>query len=102
MTRKRHFRILPTDLATFITFLFHTFDLVFPDFRVPMKTSSTIPIERIERAIYLIRGQKVMLDSDLAALYGVTKARLDQRVNRNIERSPQDFMFQLTNEGSKV
>jgi hypothetical protein len=62
-----------------------------------MKTSSPIPIERIERAIYLVRGEKVMLDSDLAALYGVSTARLNQQVNRNIERFPEDFMFQLTN-----
>jgi hypothetical protein len=66
-----------------------------------MKISSPIPVERIERAIYLIRAQKVMLDSDLAALYGVTTARLNQQVNRNIERFPEDFMFQLTNEEFK-
>ena len=58
-----------------------------------MKTSSPIPIEKIERAIYLIRGEKVMLDSDLAALYGVNTARLNQQVNRNVERFPADFMF---------
>jgi ORF6N domain len=62
-----------------------------------MKTSNPIPIERIERAIYLVRGEKVMLDSDLAALYGVSTARLNQQVNRNLERFPEDFMFQLTN-----
>jgi len=66
-----------------------------------MKTSSPIPTERIERSIYLIRGEKVMLDSDLAALYGVTTARLNQQANRNIERFPEDFMFQLTNEEFK-
>jgi len=66
-----------------------------------MKTSSPIPIERIEGAIYLVRGEKVMLDSDLAALYGVTTARLNQQVNRNIERFPEDFMFQLTNDEFK-
>src|SRR5713226_4081752 len=66
-----------------------------------MKTSSPIPIERIERAIYVIRGEKVMLDSDLEALYGVSTARLNQQVNRNIERFPEDFMFQLTNEEFK-
>ena len=63
----------------------------------PMKTSTPVPIEKIERAIYLIRSEKVMLDSDLAALYGVTTARLNQQVNRNLERFPEDFMFQLTN-----
>jgi len=63
--------------------------------------SSTVPIERIEGAIYLARGEKVMPDSGLAALYGVTTARLNQQVNRNIERFPEDFMFQLTNEEFK-
>src|SRR5712691_980034 len=63
--------------------------------------SSTIPMERIERAIYLARSEKVMLDSDLATLYGVSTARLNQQVNRNIERFPEDFMFQLTNEEFK-
>lgn len=66
-----------------------------------MKQSSLIPVERIEKAIYFIRGEKVMLDSDLAALYGVATARLNQQVNRNIERFPEDFMFQLTNEEFK-
>ena len=67
-----------------------------------MKQSVLIPIEQIEKAIYLIRGEKVMLDSDLAALYGVATARLNQQVNRNIERFPEDFMFQLTNEEFKA
>ena len=61
-----------------------------------MKSSSLIPIERIENAIYLIRGQKVMLDRDLAMLYEVTTAALNQAVLRNRERFPIDFMFQLT------
>jgi len=55
-----------------------------------------IPIERIESKIYLIRGQKVMIDSDLAELYGVVTFALNQAVKRNIERFPADFMFQLT------
>lgn len=57
-----------------------------------------IPIEQIERLIFLIRGQKVMLDADLARLYGVTTARLNQQVKRNMERFPEDFMFRLTRE----
>jgi len=61
-----------------------------------MKDSSNISVERIDKAIYLIRGEKVMLDADLAHLYGVTTARLNQQVNRNPERFPADFMFQLT------
>ena len=54
--------------------------------------------ESIERAILLIRGEKVMLDADLAALYGVATRVLIQAVKRNAERFPPDFMFQLTKE----
>ncbi|PIU52875.1 MAG: DNA-binding protein [Deltaproteobacteria bacterium CG07_land_8_20_14_0_80_60_11] len=54
--------------------------------------------ERIEQAILLIRGEKVMLDADLAALYGVATRVLIQAVKRNAERFPPDFMFQLTKE----
>lgn len=57
-----------------------------------------VPIERIERSILLIRGQKVMLDADLAELYGVLTKVLNQAVKRNKERFPVDFMFQLTKE----
>lgn len=52
--------------------------------------------EAIERKIYLIHGQKVMLDSDLAELYGVTTKRLNEQVRRNADRFPKDFMFQLS------
>ena len=52
----------------------------------------------IERRIYLIRGQRVMLDRDLAELYSVTTAALKQAVKRNIDRFPDDFMFQLDRE----
>jgi hypothetical protein len=51
--------------------------------------------EQIERSILLIRGRKVMLDADLAELYGVTTKRLNEQVRRNIDRFPKDFMFQL-------
>lgn len=54
-----------------------------------------IPVEMIERKIYFIRGHKVMLDSDLAELYGVETRALIQAVKRNIGRFPSDFMFQL-------
>ena len=60
-----------------------------------MKQSSLIPVERIEKAIYLIRGEKVMLDRDLAALYETTTKVLKQAVRRNIDRFPDDFMFIL-------
>jgi len=55
-----------------------------------------VPPERIERSILLIRGHKVMLDADLAALYGVETKRLLQALKRNISRFPPDFMFQLS------
>ena len=64
----------------------------------PMKQSALIPHERIERAIYLIRGEKVMLDRDLAALYEVETRALNQAVGRNRDRFPPDFMFELTRE----
>ena len=57
-----------------------------------------IPVALIEKKIYLIRGLKVMLDSDLAKLYGVSVKVLNQGVKRNISRFPEDFMFQLTKE----
>src|ERR1700674_5141446 len=57
-----------------------------------------IPVERIASRIYLIRGEKVMLDADLAELYGVPTAALNQQVKRNAERFPSDFAFQLTEE----
>jgi hypothetical protein len=57
-----------------------------------------VPLETITRRIYLIRGQKVMLDSDLAELYQVTTGNLNLAVRRNTERFPEDFMFQLTKE----
>jgi hypothetical protein len=57
---------------------------------------SLIPMERIERAILSIRGKKVMLDSDLAVIYGVPTKVLNQAVKRNENRFPSDFMFQLT------
>ena len=55
-----------------------------------------ISVERIETYIYLIRGQKVMLDSDLAELYGVDTKVLKRAVKRNSQRFPKDFMFELT------
>ncbi len=57
-----------------------------------------VPQERITGAIILLRGQKVLLDADLAGLYGVETGALTRAVRRNIERFPDDFMFQLTKE----
>ncbi|MEK7655895.1 MAG: ORF6N domain-containing protein [Patescibacteria group bacterium] len=62
-----------------------------------------VPEERIESKIYLIRGKKVILDRDLAALYCVTTGALNQAVKRNVERFPDDFMFKLSlNEASNL
>jgi len=61
-----------------------------------MNKTELISLQKIEKAIYLIRGEKVMLDRDLANLYGVSTAALNQAVRRNRERFPDDFMFQLT------
>ena len=61
-----------------------------------MANTNLISLKKIERVIYLIRGEKVMLDRDLAKLYDVSTAALNQAVRRNLERFPEDFMFQLT------
>lgn len=63
--------------------------------RKPATPNQPAPIESL---IHIIRGQKVLLDRDLAALYGVTTGNLNKAVQRNIERFPSDFMFQLTAE----
>ena len=63
-----------------------------------MSNTNLIPIEKIEKSIYLIRGEKVMLDRDLALLYGIETKVLNRAVKRNLQRSPADFMFQLTPE----
>jgi hypothetical protein len=60
------------------------------------RAQPVVPIERIANRIYLIRGEKVMLDSDLAELYGVPTSALNQQVKRNISRFPDDFAFRLT------
>lgn len=65
---------------------------------MPTETTVAIPVERVTNAILLLRGQRVMLDAELAALYGVETRALVQAVRRNAERFPSDFMFQLTNE----
>lgn len=59
---------------------------------------SIVPYERVEESILTIRGMKVILDADIAELYGVSTKRLNQAVKRNLERFPSDFMFQLTSE----
>jgi len=63
---------------------------------------SIIPVEQIASRIYIIRGQKVMLDRDLAELYGVSTGRLNEQVKRNIIRFPKDFMFSLKKRNGKL
>lgn len=67
----------------------------------PINGGDSSPLLPIESLIHVIRGQQVMLDSDLARLYGVETRVLNQAVKRNIERFPEDFMFQLTEENSQ-
>lgn len=65
-------------------------------------THDLVPIERIQQAIILVRGHRVMLDRDLAALYGVETKALNRAVKRNADRFPSDFMFQLTMEEADI
>jgi hypothetical protein len=64
--------------------------------------TALMPIEHITQSILILRGQRVLLDGDLAALYGVTTKRLNQQVRRNLARFPSDFMFQLTVEETEA
>lgn len=61
-----------------------------------MSNQTIIPSEKIDRAILIINGKKVMLDSDLADIFGVKTSRLNEQIKRNKKRFPKDFMFQLT------
>lgn len=63
-----------------------------------MSASTLLPLETITHRILMLRGQKVLLDSDLAVLYDVPTKRFNEQVKRNLERFPADFMFQLTEE----
>jgi hypothetical protein len=64
----------------------------------PKVTKDEISIDQIDHRILLIRGRRVMIDSDLAALYDVSTGRFNEQVKRNLGRFPADFMFQLTNQ----
>jgi len=66
------------------------------DSAVPKASREIVAVERITRCIHTIRGQRVMLDADIAALYGVEVKRLNEQVRRNPDRFPPEFMFQLT------
>jgi len=63
---------------------------------VAKNDTSIVLVEQVQSKILIMRGQKVILDSDLATLYGVTTSRLNEQVKRNHERFPSDFMFQLS------
>jgi hypothetical protein len=65
-------------------------------------TNLSVSVQLIERRIFLIRGQKVMIDFDLAELYGVSTRQLNQQVTRNKKRFPEDFMFRLTKEETEI
>jgi len=66
------------------------------------ETQALLPAERIEHAIRVLRGEKVMLDEDIAALYGVETKILTRSMKRNLDRFPLDFMFQLTEEEAEI
>lgn len=66
-----------------------------------MSTEALLPVERIESVILFLRGDRVILDTDIAALYGIETKTLVRAVKRNLDRFPQDFMFQLTSEEVK-
>ena len=75
---------------------------VYSQIMAKKQTKALIPVERIERSILLMRGHKVLLDRDLAELYGVKAIALRQQVRRNLNRFPDDFMFQLTAEEAEA
>src|SRR5713101_7336005 len=70
--------------------------------RSPTKKQSLIKVEPIEPVIRVVRGRRVILDSDLARIYDVTTKRLNEQVKRNRERFPSDFMFRLTADEAKL
>ena len=70
--------------------------------KLPPTAQLPVPVELVERRIYLIRGQKVMLDADLAELYQALTKNLNLAVRRNADRFPPDFMFQLTKEETEA
>ena len=65
---------------------------------IAKQVAMTIEPTRVQQMIHIVRGERVILDRDLAVLYGVEVAQLNRQVKRNIERFPLDFMFQLTNQ----
>jgi hypothetical protein len=67
-----------------------------------LKRKNSIVSKPVEQSIMMLRGQKVILDTDLAALYGVTVKRLNEQVRRNVDRFPDDFFFQLSEDEHQV
>ena len=65
---------------------------------VSSRSAAAVPVEHITQSILVLRGQRVLLDAELAALYGVSTKRFNEQVRRNRQRFPADFMFQLTDE----
>jgi len=88
----------PKDPHIFLFSLYILCPIRYPLRMSKPKPQSVIPLERIASRIYIIRGEKVMLDSDLAELYGVPTSRLNEQFKRNLDRFPEDFAFQLTHE----
>jgi hypothetical protein len=71
--------------------------------RAPRRIDSTaVPVEQLAQSILFLRVQRVIVDRELAVIYGVETRTLNQAVKRNIERFPQDFMFQLTREEAEL
>lgn len=68
------------------------------DSAVPAATANIVPAERIQSRIVVLRGQRVLLDADLAAIYEIPTKRLIEQMKRNSEKFPEDFVFQLTRE----
>jgi hypothetical protein len=107
-----HLRIFSLQITSPSTAYPDLFDLcigfsVYCDSVMPYKKNLTlqslsVSVQLVERRIYLIRGQKVMIDFNLAELYGVPAKRLNERVSRNMKRFPKDFMFRLTQDKANV
>lgn len=66
------------------------------------RSAALVPVEHITQSILVLRGQRVILDRDVAAIYGVTTKRLNEQIKRNAERFPEDFVFQLTLEEAEL
>ena len=76
--------------------LLSNFDISLPRLTSPDVTPNKVTTDQLGRLIYEIRGERVMLDSDLAAIYGVETKALNRAVKRNADRFPKDFMFQIS------